>query len=169
MFSSLSLGDIMDTHNMGYWIVPYILIDSGVRWRGMYDVMLHHTHLATPPLIQVTFSQTLGVIGYSLLPLLISAPVISLIKSFPWISFLLKVWILILLLWFLPCPAHCRVWLYSGHRTAQDCCWLKKNSDIRSHYCYIRYSYCTCTSLLYILALDHWLINSYYWHLIHDN
>ncbi|XP_003385778.1 PREDICTED: protein YIPF4-like [Amphimedon queenslandica] len=40
---------------------------------------------------EVSCSQTLGVVGYCLLPLLISAPLISLIHhSVPWISFILK-------------------------------------------------------------------------------
>lgn len=40
---------------------------------------------------QVTCSQTLGVIGYSLLPLLMVAPIISLLHHYPWVAFLIKV------------------------------------------------------------------------------
>lgn len=39
---------------------------------------------------EVSFSQTLGVIGYSLLPLVIVAPLVSAIYSLPWVSFCVK-------------------------------------------------------------------------------
>ena len=41
-------------------------------------------------LLQVTYSQVLGVVGYSMLPLVITGPLVSLLRSLPWLSFLLK-------------------------------------------------------------------------------
>ena len=46
-------------------------------------------------LVQVTYSQTLGLIGYCLLPLVIIAPVVSLLQSYPWVAFLVKVGVLV--------------------------------------------------------------------------
>ena len=46
--------------------------------------------MALPP-PQVSYSQTLGVIGYSLLPLVIVAPLISVLYSLPWVAFFVKV------------------------------------------------------------------------------
>jgi hypothetical protein len=39
---------------------------------------------------EVTYSQTLGIIGYSLLPLLIGAPFVSLIGHNSWLAFIFK-------------------------------------------------------------------------------
>lgn len=39
---------------------------------------------------EVTYSQTLGVVGYSLLPLVVVAPFVSLFQSMVWIGFLIK-------------------------------------------------------------------------------
>ena len=40
---------------------------------------------------QVTYSQTLGVVGYSLLPLVVVAPFVSVFHYIVWIGFLIKV------------------------------------------------------------------------------
>ena len=42
----------------------------------------------------MTYSQTLGLIGYSLLPLVIVAPLVSLLKQYQWLAFFVKVTIL---------------------------------------------------------------------------
>lgn len=50
--------------------------------------------------VQVSYSQTLGVIGYCLLPIVITAPIVSVLQSLPWASFVVKVINLLLCLCF---------------------------------------------------------------------
>ena len=72
----------------------------------------------TPPLttkrFQVSYSQTLGVVGYCLLPLVITAPVVSAVQSLPWLAFILKVLYchIHLPLFFLFSPGF---WCFLGH------------------------------------------------------
>lgn len=79
------------------WVVGSLLIFLLARVLGGEVNTRHHHWLhtcfdySTLCHLQVTYSQTLGVIGYSLLPLFVMAPIISLLNSYPWIAFFVKV------------------------------------------------------------------------------
>ena len=83
----------MGVDNLGNWFSPYLSSCSRPWRRGLSQgiVVVACYHRTTPYHLQVTYSQTLGVIGYSLLPLFVMAPIISILHSYPWVAFLAKV------------------------------------------------------------------------------
>ena len=82
----------MDYYNLGVWFTAGVCLSESVRRRGEIVAVIGNT-VAELMLVsvQVTYSQTLGLIGYSLLPLVIVAPIVSLLQSYPWMAFLVKV------------------------------------------------------------------------------
>ena len=77
------------------WVIGSLLIfllarvlGGEVCHKALLVTCSNHTTLYH---LQVTYSQTLGVIGYSLLPLFVMAPIISILQSYPWIAFFAKV------------------------------------------------------------------------------
>ena len=83
----------MDYNHLGIWFSTHLCVSESTRWRGKLlsfkDNVQPYSHSCH--FLQVTYSQTLGLIGYSLLPLVIVAPIVSLLESYHWIAFFVKV------------------------------------------------------------------------------
>lgn len=113
-----------------------------------------------PP--QVSFGQVLGVIGYSLLPLILIAPLLLVVGDFDLVSTLIKVsrgslgaapcayYCAITAL----CPLSCSSSGSSGPPTALHRCWLEMSSRPKSPFSYTPFSSCTFTSCRCILVCD---------------
>ena len=91
----------------------------------------------------MSYSQTLGLIGYSLLPLVIVAPIVSLLKSYQWLSFFVKVrphyrtgYSLLMYVNFLS-----RVLVCYGQHIALGLSWRRRNFDTRSLFFSTPFSY----------------------------
>jgi hypothetical protein len=85
----------------------------------------------------VTYSQTLGLVGYSLLPLVIVAPIVSLLKQYQWLAFFVKVrpQYCIAGLAILNFTVYCsivRVLACYGRRTALALSWRRRSFNTRS-------------------------------------
>ena len=89
----------------------------------------------------MTYSQTLGLIGYSLLPLVIVAPLVSLLKQYQWLAFFVKVTILhyrtsyiyiYIYIYDFIYFSIVRVLVCYGRHTALAHSWPRRNFDTRS-------------------------------------
>ncbi len=85
----------MDSNYLGIWFPAGVPTGSSSGWRGKNFLFLTLPWTAALNTLefQVSYSQTLGVIGYCLLPLVITAPVVSALQFLPWSSMFIKVWL----------------------------------------------------------------------------
>lgn len=94
----LSPGCFLDHHHLDIWVADDLSARSCSRWRGKSRVSGNSRATRCRLIVllvfspeQVSFGQVLGVIGYSLLPLILIAPLLLVIGEFEMVSTVIKV------------------------------------------------------------------------------
>ena len=91
----------MDYNHLAAGFSHYLPASQSTRRRSQFIFLLlvgitvfivwYCSHLCLLSMLQVNYSQCLGVIGYSLIPLVLTATALPLVNYFPMISVLIKV------------------------------------------------------------------------------
>lgn len=103
-------GGVLDNHHLDIWVVDDLPAGQSAGWRGNHtnssvkELTLAHLNPDSSInsvlilqlewfviLLQVSYGQVLGVIGYSLLPLIVIAPLLLFTGAFEIVSTLVKV------------------------------------------------------------------------------